>query len=834
MDHTLFHVGREYSSIAVLGDFNLPDVDWRRPDLARGSDADFVHLMIANGLSQINFIPSTIHMHVLDLIFTSHIDLIMNVFKIDDCFYSDHAVLSFDLCTYCEPTNEFKRIVYNYKRVDLNNLSSALGKDLYLINAIISSENVNEMWQLWSNAFFNTLDATVPKISLSVNSKDPPWFDGEARHSINVKRTAWRKAKSKNTPAAWANFRAVRNRTTQLLKDKQKAFIDSLSIACKKNPKRFWSYFKHKSKSGSIPAEVCHNESRCSSSAEKSELFNSYFASVFTPTQNVPFISPVCACSVNPIPEPVFTCDQVINVLSNLDVNSACGPDNISPLVLKNCSYAIAPSLTIVFNSSLQSGTVPNSWKCANVVPIFKKGDKCQVSNYRPISLISTIDKAMERCVFDHLYPLVEGRLHPLQHGFCKGRSCTTQLIQVYHQIGSVLDKGGQVDMIFLDFSKAFDCVSHPLLLYKLRTFYGVDGVLLSWISDYLSNRSQRVVIENSSSAVLPVLSGVPQGSILGPLLFLLYINDLPSVTSNCITALFADDSKCFTEIRSYNDCNLLQNDLDKLVEWSNTWEMDFNASKCKVLTITRCHSPVQYCYTINGSPLEKVGVFKDLGVFIDETLSFNSQVDQLVLKCNKVCGFIKRSVGFKAPNVVKLRLYKALCLSILDYCSPVWSPQSKQNIKKLESVQRSMSRFLLNNTEISYPQRCVDLRILPLSFRREMNDLILIFNCMYGSLNVDFTNFISVVSLHNHRSINGVILRSPSSQPRTETFMSSFFNRIIHLWNRLPSSIRNCTSSSVFKQKILHFYIDQLDSFNPDNSCTWTSTCRCQGFYHF
>ena len=326
--------------------------------------------------------------------------------------------------------------------------------------------------------------------------------------------------------------------------------------------------------------------------------------------------------------------------------------------------------------------------------------------------------------------------------------------------------------MIFLDFSKAFDCVSHPLLLYKLRTFYGIDGALLSWITDYLSSRTQRVVVENSSSKLLPVTSGVPQGSILGPLLFLLYINDLPSVTSLCTTALFADDSKCFTEIRSFDDCTSLQNDLNRLVDWSSTWKMDFNASKCKILTITRCHSPVQYCYTINGSPLEKVGVFKDLGVFIDQSLSFNSHVDQLVLKCNKVCGFIKRSVGYNAPIVVKTRLYQALCVSITDYCSPVWSPQSKQNIKKVESVQRSMSRFLLNRTDISYPQRCVDLRILPLSFRREMNDLLFTFKCMNGFFNVDFTDFISVISQSNNRTTNGVLLRS--SRVRTETFMSS------------------------------------------------------------
>jgi hypothetical protein len=240
-----------------------------------------------------------------------------------------------------------------------------------------------------------------------------------------------------------------------------------------------------------------------------------------------------------------------------------------------------------------------------------------------------------------------------------------------------VLDNGGQVDIIFLDFSKAFDSISHDLLLYKLNHFYGIDSCLFAWFKHYLSNRLQRVLIEGERSHWLPVLSGVPQGSILGPLLFLLFINDLPSVAKNCTTALFADDSKCFKEINDLNDCILLQNDLNEMCNWSKQWNMNFNPSKCTVLTITRrCH-PFFYNYSMNDDSMEHVSSFNDLGILIDGKLSFNTHIDRLISKCNRMCGFIKRSLVFRAPSQVKFRLYKSICLSILEYCSPLWSPQN-------------------------------------------------------------------------------------------------------------------------------------------------------------
>ena len=244
-------------------------------------------------------------------------------------------------------------------------------------------------------------------------------------------------------------------------------------------------------------------------------------------------------------------------MLSLLDISKAPGPDNLPTIVLKNCASTLAPSITAFINSSFVNGYCLSSWKTANVCPVHKKEKKSEVENYRQISLMPILAKVQERCVLNHLFAHISSCLYDMQHGFLKGLSCTTQLLQVLHELGQTLDSGLETDIIYLDFSKAFDSVCHAKLLSKLRTF-GIDGSLLDWFSSYLNGRQQRVVVNGSFLTWSIVKSGVPQGSILGPVLFLMFVNDMPDVLKSSSLVMYADDSKCFKSPLNWSSLNEL------------------------------------------------------------------------------------------------------------------------------------------------------------------------------------------------------------------------------------------------------------------------------------
>ena len=824
LETTMLRVSHEYDDVCLLGDFNFPSARWSNGEFDINSVSHLCNVICQHSLSQLNKVPSNKHKNLLDLVFVNDPDLYSEVVELPAEFNTDHIVLTFSRNLSKVKKPKFSRSVFNFKNADFEQLRSHLNV-LPLCEVVSNSTDVDNALSNWADLVNGAVNQVVPKVTIK-NSNSPPWVDSEVRHLNNKKKTAWRKAKHSDLPNDWAKFRRLRNEVQSCMSHKYNSYLDSLSEGLDTNSKRLWSFIRSKTKTRTVPG-LTHDDKVVSDPGEKARAFNQYFHSVFLDDETT-VLPDIDIIENHQLSNMSFSTEDVAAVLVGLDTTKACGPDQLSPHVLKHCAYQLAPSLALLFNLSMSASVLPSNWKLAHVAPIHKKGPRDDVENYRPVSLLSILSKVMERCVFNHIYEHVSPLITPLQHGFVKGKSCQSQLLDVYHQIGSTLDQSGQTDIIFLDFSKAFDSVSHVLLIHKLQSF-GFSGILLKWLKSYLSNRQQRVVIEGSSSPWLPVKSGVPQGSILGPLLFLLYINDMPQSVLSSSIALFADDVKCFHSVNSIGDCLELQRDLDLLSEWSTKWKLNFNVKKCMVLSVTRRWNKVNFSYLLNGTILQTVDSFKDLGVTISHDLSWSSQVSSLVSKCNQTMGMVKRAIGFKTSPSLSCKLYQSLVRSKLEYASCVWSPYHHKDIKLIESIQRSATRYILHYPDnMSYNQRCSALNLLPLSFRREIADAVYLFKYIHEPRNYAISrNFVSFVPSNTRlrSASHGRLLKQPFS--RTVTFENSYFNRVVHIWNSLPRHIRDCSDLNVFKHAVNQFYWSKLMSYDADIPSSWTLSSR-------
>ena len=406
---------------------------------------------------------------------------------------------------------------------------------------------------------------------------------------------------------------------------------------------------------------------------------------------------------------------------------------------------------------------------------------------------------------YDHVSPFLTER----QHSFVKSRSCETQLILTHHQWATALDQGRQVDVVCLDFSKAFDKVNHVVLLQKLCNF-GITGSLLQWCESYLSNRRQRVVLDGLSSSWSNVSSGVPQGSFLVPLFFVIFISDLPEVVLPGSTiALYADDCKCSRIIDTVGDLELFQRDLDSLHWWSVRNFMNFNVKKCKIMEITKKIQPLTSSFLLENSELEDVKEFQDLGIITNYHLSWNPHIDHVVSKANRMFCLIKRTCkGLDDPRTL-CTLYCSLVRSYLEYCSVVWSPYTKRNTDKLERVQRRATKFILK-TDDPYEIRLKKLNLMSLEKRRSLTDVTFLHNVLNGNIDIDISKIIDFHSEADRfplRSMDFLTLKKKYA--RTNVLKYSFSHRIIDQWNQLPLDIRVSDNINTFKTRVKKFLSD-------------------------
>jgi hypothetical protein len=498
-----------------------------------------------------------------------------------------------------------------------------------------------------------------------------------------------------------------------------------------------------------------------------------------------------------------FDSTIVREYLLKLKPKLACGVDNVPQVLFSKFADSFCVPLSMIFSASFSQSTVPSRWKISRVTPVFKKGNKHLVSNFRPISLLCPADKVMEMIVNDAIVAYLDENnlISPNQHGFCKAKSTVTQLLVTLNEWTGCVDDGVSFDAFYIDIAKAFDSIPHNLLLYKLQC-YGIKGLLLDWCISYLSDRRQLVAVDNYESAILPVSSGVPQGSILGPTLFVLFMNDIELCLRWSKIKLYADDSKICYYFEKDQNCDPynLQTDIDNICCWCDKNGLKIAYQKCSILHVGR-QNPT-FSYFCSGQPVATVSSVVDLGVTVSSSLKFSDHCVRITrLACQKV-NLIFSVFGSHSVDLL-LKLYKCYVRSRLEYASEVWSPHFVRDIELLERVQRLFTRRLPGFSVFSYEERLRRLNLASLKDRRIHRDLIMVFKILKGYVRVDSDEFFQ---LSPNRSTRGNDCKLVVKNCSLEIRRNFFSYRVIKYWNALPNYVVNSSSVEIFKNRVSRF----------------------------
>lgn len=808
---------KNYSHVAIMGDFNIKNIDWEQMHCHNENDDSFENRFIECTRDSFLFqnimeptrqrgsdAPS-----LLDLVFSNEENMIDKIEFMSPLGKSDHSVIKFEIK--CEENKPPPKIKVLYEKGDYESMKNELDSIDWENELDCNNDNIEKQWNTFKHHFQEIEKKYIPKKQVYINGKlnkklSMP-LDKKTLKMIKKKNRLWsKKRKDLASEEEELQYKKLSNQIRRLTRKGKKLVEKNIANNAKANPKCFYKYAQSKLKSKSTIPDLLkpgteNSPEYVTTDKGKAEVYLSYFSSVLTdepPLQDMP---PFEERNYEEVLEDIqIDQDMILERLKKLKVNKAPGPDQIHPRVLKEIASSITLPLSIIYNSSIKLQTLPEEWKHANVSAIHKKGAKTLPQNYRPVSLTSIVCKTLEGIIREKVikHMKVNNLFSPTQFGFIAGRSTILQLLHVLDIWSEILDQGGSLDVIYMDFMKAFDKVPHRRLIYKIEK-YGIKKNALGWISSFLNNRTQQVVMNNDKSGTGKVTSGIPQGSVLGPILFVLYINDLPdNISKGSFIYLFADDTKVFREIKSERDIEILNHDVNELVKWSNIWLLRFHPDKCVFMNIGKPILLPERTYNMEGQPLNNSPCEKDLGVHIDDKLYFEKHIDTAVNKANKIVAIIRKTFDHMDADIFKM-LFKSLVRPHLEYGAPVWSPHLDKHKARLEKVQERATKIIPGFAKLDYPARLQKLKMPTLAYRRTRGDMIQVFKMLNGKYDTSIPCLLTQNSTYLRGHDQLLLVKRPKKDIRKYNFSL----RVINLWNSLPEKVIKTDEVKTFERNL-------------------------------
>ena len=793
-----------------LGDLNLPGVDWvlgsgncplvARPLLSAILDECLEQMVVGPTRARSGCRPS-----LLDVVLVSSSSLVLGVERRPPLGLSDHDVILVDV-SLTVSGGPSRRPVFQWRRARWEPVCLAISSVDW--EREMRERGIDGYLDYFVEVLLGAVREFVPRVQCS-GPRSAPWIGPRCLRALASKRRAWASFRSCGSSRSWDLYRECRSRAARVVRYERERFERTVALRLSGSPRAFWGFVRSRTAPVAAMPVLATSDGRMGETPrEKSALLSSYFSSVFVPASGGGI--PAAPCPLDPTGLMVFDPPDVSEVeaaLRGLHMGKAAGPDGLVPEMLSPCASSIAPPLSVLYRESLRLGRLPRAWKSATVVPVYKAGPRGLVSSYRPISLTSVLCRVLERLLWPQLYGFFEGVgvICDEQFGFRPGRSPCSLLLDEMSSWISAAEKGCSVDCVYLDLRKAFDRVPHDRLLSRIVAC-GVGGVAFEWLRDFLVGRIQRVQVSGSLSDAVPVLSGVPQGSVLGPLLFLVSVWDLPRVVGDLASVrLYADDSRIWRMIRTDEDRSSLQSALDAVCRWaSESALVEFSVEKCVSLSLFSDGPPTPYLLRLptGDIPLHPTVSEKDLGVRVDHSLGFSDHVRDKVAKARSVLGVIARCFRHLDSSSFLL-LYKSLVRPHLEYCSPVWGSVGFGMSDLIESVQRRATRLVPALRGLPYSERLRRIGLVTLAYRRFRADLL----AARGFLSSPDLVGSRVFSLRPQDRTRGHSRMLEKVRHRTRVGKRFFSSRVGDFWNALPERCVSAPTVNVFKAELNGFF---------------------------